>query len=266
MLGLRRLLGDIALDILLYGEPYYRERILREVQKQLNDVFELFKEKNPAFNGEVHLLGHSLGSLILFDILSDQKNFKLNFEVNKFFCVGSPVGVFKLIQRTQIGARESKSESDIKVQSPACQDLYNLFHVCDPIAYRIEPLVHNSMGEYEQAYITHWSDNNSITSKVWELGEYLLKDMSSPSGKAKKFTGEKDSLPAEVSSLLRKLNHTGRIDYSLPSGFLEVDIISAAKSHVSYFEEMDIAGFVLKETLSKRTGSVNSISDKDNGK
>ena len=104
MLGLRRLLGDIALDILSYGEPYYRKRILDEVKKHLNDTYNLFKERNPGFGGEVHLIGHSLGSLILFDILCEQDDFKLDFDVKNFYSIGSPTGVFKLIQRTKIGS------------------------------------------------------------------------------------------------------------------------------------------------------------------
>ncbi|QLG74900.1 hypothetical protein HG535_0H02270 [Zygotorulaspora mrakii] len=248
VLGLRRLLGDVALDILLYGERYYKEKIINEVGKQLNHVYGLFKKNNPGFETEVHLLGHSLGSLILFDILSDPKMFKLDFKVNKFFCIGSPVGVFKLIQRTQIRPKGIPHNNDPnkKFETPDCQDLYNLFHVCDPIAYRLEPLVHNTMGEVEQAHITHWSDNSTIASRVLELGGYFLKD----NDKQKKLSRGKDMLTTEASSLLSKLNHTGRVDYSLPSGFLEVDIISAAKSHVSYFEEMDIAGFILKQILS----------------
>lgn len=32
-----------------------------------------FRERNPAFHGDVSLAGHSLGSLILFDLLQNQK-------------------------------------------------------------------------------------------------------------------------------------------------------------------------------------------------
>lgn len=250
VLGLRRLLGDVALDILLYGEPYYRERIMTEVRKQLNDAYHLFKEKNPLFGGEVHLIGHSLGSLILFDILSEQDKYRLDFEVQNYFCVGSPIGVFKLIQRSQIGPIGAETgKTSLKVQRPQCQDLYNLFHVCDPIAYRMEPLVDISMAQYEQAYLSHWSAGGSITSRVLEIGGNLLKDI--PGTSNRKLQKNRVRLPSDVTSLLKGLNHSGRIDYSLPPGFLEVDFISAAKAHVSYFEEIDIAGFVLKEILTK---------------
>jgi len=43
------------------------------VGKELNRLFNLFRERNPTFEGGVSLGGHSLGSLILFDLLYHQK-------------------------------------------------------------------------------------------------------------------------------------------------------------------------------------------------
>lgn len=39
----------------------------------MNKLFEKFKSRNPGFYGGVSLAGHSLGSLILFDMLCHQK-------------------------------------------------------------------------------------------------------------------------------------------------------------------------------------------------
>ena len=38
----------------------------------INSIYRKFCERNPAFSGSVSVAGHSLGSLILFDILSNQ--------------------------------------------------------------------------------------------------------------------------------------------------------------------------------------------------
>lgn len=40
---------------------------------EFNRLYKIFKERNPIFNGSVSLIGHSLGSLIVFDILSNQQ-------------------------------------------------------------------------------------------------------------------------------------------------------------------------------------------------
>ncbi|KAL3230027.1 hypothetical protein RNJ44_01390 [Nakaseomyces bracarensis] len=251
----RKLLADGIFDILLYGEPYYKKMIMEEVTKQLNDVYERFKTFNPNFNGEVHLVGHSLGSMILFDILSKQDKYPLNFEVKNFFSIGSPIGILKLIQRTRIGTdKKEKIEDKLKLLSPKCSNLYNVFHVCDPVAYRIEPLIDRRLAKYEHSYIPHWSESDNIASKVIELGGKILKEIpinqnTEDNGKDENGNKIEIELPVDLKKELQKLNYTGRIDYALPSSFLEVDVLSALSSHVSYFEEPDIAGFILKEIL-----------------
>ncbi|GLV42976.1 Phosphatidic Acid Phospholipase A1 [Carabus blaptoides fortunei] len=70
---LRDFTNDTLLDILFYTSPIYSQTIISTVGNELNRIYELFKERNPGFNGSVSLGGHSLGSLILFDILCHQK-------------------------------------------------------------------------------------------------------------------------------------------------------------------------------------------------
>ena len=42
------------------------------VTSEMNKMLEIFRNRNPRFSGSVSVLGHSLGSVILFDILSHQ--------------------------------------------------------------------------------------------------------------------------------------------------------------------------------------------------
>ena len=44
-------------------------------------------------------------------------------------------------------------------------------------------------------------------------------------------------LSENLTRMLTGLNYTGRLDYAMSPSLLEVDFISAIKSHVSYFEE-----------------------------
>lgn len=95
------------------------------VLKEANRIYNLFKARNPEFNGKVHLLGHSLGAAILFDLLCRQKETRerrpnplrvwprttdraspsqdpdelaFDFEVEDFYCLGSPVGLFQMLK------------------------------------------------------------------------------------------------------------------------------------------------------------------------
>lgn len=251
ILPLRKLLGDIAIDVLLYMEPYYKNQILNEVVSQLNETYELFRKHNKNFDGEVHLIGHSLGSVILFDILSNFNDSGLKFRPNKYFSIGSPIGLLKLVQRTRIGEQSCpKIQQSETIDIPACEDFYNVYHVCDPIAYRVEPLISPMMAKYRQVYIPHWDELSGITSKVLQMGGSLFDGIPS-SDKANNLSSQ-NKLTDDLLNRLTKLNRTGRVDYSLPPNLLEVDMISAIRSHVSYFEEPDIAGFILQEIINKK--------------
>ena len=122
----RSLISDLALDILLY-QSSYREEIARVVVAETNRILKLFKERNPEFNGKVHLMGHSLGSAIYFDVLCRQRErqphdesrhplrfwptqhsrpeirpkdeeLEFDFDTQDFFCLGSPVGLFQMLK------------------------------------------------------------------------------------------------------------------------------------------------------------------------
>lgn len=132
----------------------------------------MFKEKNPTFDGKVSILGHSLGSAIAFDILCRQptdpgeakipqehyldQSLSLNFPVENFYAVGSPIGLFQMLRGKNIAARSQLKTEELPfsplggqanpfegppISSPKCNNFYNIFHPSDPVSYRIEPLV-----------------------------------------------------------------------------------------------------------------------------
>ncbi|XP_015173900.1 PREDICTED: uncharacterized protein LOC107065090 isoform X2 [Polistes dominula] len=71
---LRHFTNDTLLDVLFYTSPTYCETIMQTVGNEMNRLYALFKERNPDFDGGVYLGGHSLGSLIMFDLLCHQKS------------------------------------------------------------------------------------------------------------------------------------------------------------------------------------------------
>lgn len=71
---LRHFTNDTLLDILFYTSPVYCQTIVDTVGSEINRIYWKFKERNPGFSGTIALAGHSLGSLILYDILSHQDN------------------------------------------------------------------------------------------------------------------------------------------------------------------------------------------------
>ncbi|KAI1759634.1 DDHD domain-containing protein [Hypoxylon sp. FL1150] len=200
----RSLISDLALDVLLY-QSAYREQIAEIVLKESNRIYKLFLERNPEFKGKVHIIGHSLGSAIMFDILCRQKekqppsetlrnplrfwpsqerpeppkdphDLGFEFEVEDFYCLGSPIGLFQMLKGRTIAARGKPnavpSESPLNaaysndpflaslaqdkrvsaitglpfsVSSPKVGQVFNIFHPSDPISYRLEPLISPAM-------------------------------------------------------------------------------------------------------------------------
>ncbi|XP_058055722.1 SEC23-interacting protein [Anopheles bellator] len=70
---LRHFTNDTLLDVLFYTSPMFCQSIIDAVGNSLNRLYTLFCQRNPSFAGGVSLAGHSLGSLILFDLLCHQK-------------------------------------------------------------------------------------------------------------------------------------------------------------------------------------------------
>ncbi|KAM9324607.1 SEC23-interacting protein [Gastrophryne carolinensis] len=71
---LRHFTNETLLDILFYNSPTYCQTIVDKVSLEMNRLYELFMSRNPDFHGGVSVAGHSLGSLVLFDILSNQQD------------------------------------------------------------------------------------------------------------------------------------------------------------------------------------------------
>ncbi|KAJ8396938.1 hypothetical protein AAFF_G00012610 [Aldrovandia affinis] len=70
---LRHFTNDTLLDLFFYNSPTYCQTIVDTVASEVNRLHLLFQQRHPRFAGTVSVAGHSLGSLILFDLLTNQK-------------------------------------------------------------------------------------------------------------------------------------------------------------------------------------------------
>jgi hypothetical protein len=71
----RQIANEVVLDVLLYLTPAFRSRILNSVRYKINKYYHKFCDNNPSFvqdRGKCSVLGHSLGTVILFDLLALQ--------------------------------------------------------------------------------------------------------------------------------------------------------------------------------------------------
>ena len=123
---IRTLANTVISDVLFYCDNVQRNRILVKVADELNKAYSEYVSRNPSFDGGVSVVGHSLGSVIAFDLLSCQQvaeddattkqyapdsiieDIEKNFDMSKLqlafnaiehlFCIGSPLGMFLTIR------------------------------------------------------------------------------------------------------------------------------------------------------------------------
>lgn len=198
---------DLALDVLLYQSATYREHIIQTVLAECNRIYALFRKRHPDFKGKVSLVGHSLGSAILFDILCRQPfdatgslnrgpamgpgkpDIQLDFPVESFFCLGSPIGLFQMLKGRTIASRQfhdgasDRAGSPFPVSSPKCAQLFNIFHPTDPISYRVEPLVSKAMASLKPQPLPYTKrglfSSGQLVGGISGIGQSVSRSVSS---------------------------------------------------------------------------------------
>uniref|UniRef100_A0A667YAY2 DDHD domain containing 2 n=1 Tax=Myripristis murdjan TaxID=586833 RepID=A0A667YAY2_9TELE len=161
---LRQFTNDTLLDLFFYNSPTYCQTIVDTVASEVNRLHALFKQRHPEFTGAVSVVGHSLGSLILFDLLTNQKTGSRESNRERVTCDDPcPLSCDSLEQTLiRLGLQEylaTLQRENLDLESLAlCQesDLKDLGiplgprkkildyvrrKQYDPVAYRIEPMI-----------------------------------------------------------------------------------------------------------------------------
>ena len=60
-------------DVLGYLNPRFRPRILETVTHQMNMIVTKLAQEEPRFRGKVSIIGHSLGTVLTYDLLTRQR-------------------------------------------------------------------------------------------------------------------------------------------------------------------------------------------------
>ncbi|CAB1315217.1 unnamed protein product [Coregonus sp. 'balchen'] len=114
--------NSTVLDLFFYNSPTYCQTIIDTVASEINRIHQVFLQRHPQFTGAVSLAGHSLGSLILFDLLTNQERKNTDEEGQQEFRTGTshPVpgiaGVYSQVQEhpTLLSGTLSTSPVDYK--------------------------------------------------------------------------------------------------------------------------------------------------------
>ena len=301
--AVRNLISDVMLDI-----PYYlshhKPKMIEAVVKEANRIYRLWCLNNPNFQkeGNVHLVAHSLGSVMALDILSKQptslpeeldvkitppRSDILEFDTKSLFFCGSPAGFFLLLNRAPLVPRRGRDKPGAELEDIgnksvtgengvygclAVDNLYNILHQNDPVAYRMNACVDVGYSEsLQQAFVPS-------ASASW--GQYFGAILRGrPSTPAKPLASMPPrpiiaKLPSTVElethdftreELAEKrmflLNDNGQIDYTLKSGGgpLEIQYFNMLSAHSSYWILQDFVRFLVVE-LGRKAGKKETVS------
>lgn len=162
--SVRSLISDVMLDIPYYMS-HHKAKMTSAVVREANRVYRLWCRNNPGFEdyGRVHVVAHSLGSVMAMEILSQQptklgKDVKFEnqkpsekffeFDTTNLFCCGSPGGFFLLLNNASLVPRKGRNKvgmegedrspgiaGDARYGCLAVDNIYNICHRNDPISY-----------------------------------------------------------------------------------------------------------------------------------
>ena len=162
--AVRSIISDVMLDIPYYMS-HHKEKMTSAVIREANRVYRLWCRNNPDFreNGRVHLIAHSLGSVMAMEILSQQptrvpRNLGLDhgkpsekmfeFDTTNLFMCGSPGGFFLLLHNAHLIPRKGRNKPGMEGEDHgsvvaseegygclAVDNIYNVLDRNDPISY-----------------------------------------------------------------------------------------------------------------------------------
>lgn len=147
--------------------------------------------------------------------------------------------------------------------------LFNIFHPSDPVAYRIEPLLLSPELSVDDLppplYLTAPGKEVRLHLKAKQFGDAISKSLTSPGGNlfgalittlsqadmskskagAKKMIRGQEMTEWPPTFPLSCPKLPGRVDYSLQTGVVDSEYISAVTAHSNYFVNSDLHDFLI---------------------
>lgn len=298
----RELISDVMLDI-----PYYmsghKHKMIAALIIEANRIYRLWCKNNPGFhkNGRVHIVSHSLGSVMALEVLSKQPttspaelswrpNTKyFDFQTTNCFLAGSPCAFFLLLENKSLVPRkgihkpgcdcENGSSKDIfgDVGTFGClavDNIYNIMHCNDPIAYRLNACVDSryaaglkqaEVPDSSRSFMTAVTHAMKSAAGMSQNEEVPVGEMPRPATITKmpsQMEMEVHDFTAEEMAEKKfcQLNENGQIDWILGSrpSMLANQYIDMLSAHSSYWNNKDFIRFLCVE-IGRKSGKCNTL-------
>lgn len=230
--SVRGIISDVMLDI-----PYYlshhQQSMITAVTREANRVYRLWCINNPGFEqyGRVHLIAHSLGSVMAIDILSKQPTVTptslalsdntsspdhFSFRTHNLYLCGSPAGLFMMLKHANLVPRKNVDKPGVQSfdYTPgaaaeqgtygclAVNNIYNIINLYDPVALKLNPTVDTTLASALKP-----TKIPSTTTSWFAFSNPLKTRTPSSSAIATATTFDKPSLPARLPSNVELETH-----------------------------------------------------------
>jgi hypothetical protein len=251
---LRQFANGAVSDVLFYLTDDHRRKVIDHVSERIVGLYTTFCQRQSLLlkgkslsPPKLSLMGHSLGSVICYDILS-QGRLAHDISIDKFFLFGSPLGIFLT----------SRGESEL-LPLARCGAVMNVYQPTDPVAYRLEPLINEQMANTDAALVPyHLTGGMSTRTKLTQATSSILGLFQSTPDRSTSSTYEKLSQLVKgnisprpnspIGIAIREVearNGGKRLDWSLQHESLVTnEYADALTAHMSYLSDRSVARFV----------------------
>lgn len=190
---------------------------------------------------------------------------QLDFSVDNFFLLGSPVPVFLMIRNQRMPLSR-----DFYLRG--CRRVFNIFHPYDPVAYRLEGCIDPRNASFEPVLIRHWNGGLRVqyrTRRLWRklvettcktqrtVVEAFEQSMAGAFGVGRDYddsASESSEDGGNTEVITGSLNEGRRIDYMLQEKEIENanEYVAALAAHSSYWIEKDLSLFIARQIYLSR--------------
>lgn len=199
--AVRGMISDVMFDIPFYMS-HHKPKMVAALVSEANRVYRLWCRNNQGFarNGRVHILAHSLGSVMTLEVLSRQPTsisvLDLNkpsevdhfeFDTKNLFFIGSPSAFFLLLERGALMPRRNRRKPGVDptdVQADeivgesgafgciAVDNIYNILAREDAVAYLLNGTVDPAYAaSLKTAYVPSATTGffQSVGNAMWSM-------------------------------------------------------------------------------------------------
>lgn len=211
------------------------------------------EEEGQGEVGEGEEVGERRGSAARTEVLHLNADLnvqykRINFRVDRLFCLGSPVALFLSLRGASADAESPHHGPHLL---PRAVRTYNIFHQMDPIAYRLEPLIFSKDKAPETPAAVPRFAASTMAQVRKAASSFMSAVRRSLGGAAAEGAAASASAAAAAaaSEADAPIDDGERLDFALPMDTLSLQYLQMLSAHTSYWDNEDVVYFIFRRVV-----------------